>query len=114
LPAVPVSLSGLQGDESLEVAVGSIFVYVFKRVAQWARARGSDRWASASATITAPPIVSFWDFRQTVEVVYSYRFEGELYTGIHVELFLFGRSLVDCLRRTIWERKPVSCAREAG
>jgi hypothetical protein len=25
-----------------------------------------------------------------VEIVYSYRFESELYTGIHEELFLFG------------------------
>jgi hypothetical protein len=72
LPAVRVALDGLQVDESLEVAVGSFFVYAFKRVAQWARARGSDRWASASATVTAPPIVTFRNFRQTVEIVYSY------------------------------------------
>ena len=70
--------------------MGSFFVYAFKRVAQWARARGSDSWASASATVTAPPVVTFRNFRQTVEIVYSYRFESELYTGIHEELFLFG------------------------
>jgi len=29
-----------------------------------------------------------------VEIVYSYRFESELYTGIHEELFLFGGHLL--------------------
>jgi len=84
-----------------EVPVGVGFlVYLFKRAAQWFRARGSRRWASANATVTAPPITTFRNFRQTVEVVYSYRFEGELYTGIHEELFLFGgHSLTDYVSR---------------
>jgi hypothetical protein len=66
--------------------------------------------ALANATITAPPVSTFRDFSQTVEIVYSYRFEGELYTGSHEELFLF-RPWVDRLSRTIRKGNPVGGTR---
>jgi hypothetical protein len=34
-----------------------------------------------------------------VEIVYAYRFEGELYTGIHEEPFLLADSLTDYVER---------------
>jgi len=65
-------------------------VYVFKVVANWVRGRGSNKWPSAYATVTATPGRSPGYGGTSIEVVYSYRFKGELYTGIHEEPILFG------------------------
>ena len=51
------------------------------------------RWPTATATVTADPdrIAGFGG--SVVEIVYSYRFEGELYTGIHEEPVIGGSDI---------------------
>ena len=52
-----------------------------------------------NATITAPPVSSPRFGCPIVEIVYSYRFEGELYAGIHEESFLLAESMTDYVER---------------
>ena len=51
-----------------------------------------------NATITAPPVGSPRFSCPSVEIVYSYRFEGELYTGIHEESFLSAEAMTTTSR----------------
>ena len=74
-------------------------IVVFKRVIGQAAARGSDAWPLAEGTVTAPPRGRFDSGRQSIEIVYSYRFQGELYTGSHEQSFVFGRSLPAYVKR---------------
>jgi hypothetical protein len=74
-------------------------MYAFNATARWLRACGSSRWPLANATVTAPPISSPRFGCPRVEIVYSYRFKGELYTGIHEESFLLTDSLTDHIER---------------
>ena len=52
-----------------------------------------------NATVTAPPSTSSGFGCPSAEIVYSYRFDGELYTGIHEESFLLNDSLTDYVER---------------
>ncbi|MGO8797217.1 MAG: DUF3592 domain-containing protein [Candidatus Sulfotelmatobacter sp.] len=74
-------------------------VVVFKRIIGQTAARGSDAWPLAEGTVTAPPRAKFRLGRQSIELVYSYRFQGELYTGDHEQSFVLGRSLPDYVKR---------------
>ena len=74
-------------------------IVVFKRIIGQTAARGSDAWPLAEGTVTAPPRGKFHLGRQSIEIVYSYRFQGELYTGSHEQSFVFGRSLPDYVNR---------------
>jgi hypothetical protein len=85
--------------EGLLHAVLKGIAYVFNASAHWLRARGSDRWLFANATVTAPPVSSSGFGCPSVEIVYSYRFKGELYTGIHEEPFLLADSVTDYVER---------------
>lgn len=63
-----------------------IFIGYFVRAfSNWWKARGSKQWSSTEATVTADPTESNGYGGTKVEVVYSYRFQDELYTGIHTE-----------------------------
>lgn len=46
---------------------------------------GSAKWALVEAIVTADPTKSSGYGGTSVEIVYSYRFQGELYTGLHEE-----------------------------
>ena len=64
------------------------FFYIFKAVVNWVRARGSRKWPSVEATVLADPDRNRGVGCLNVEIFYSYRFDGELYTGSHDEPFL--------------------------
>lgn len=77
-----------------EVLLGGLFLdvflgYLFRALANSWKCRGSGRWPSTNATVTAEPRQASGFGGTTIEVVYSYRFEGELYTGMHGEPVLF-------------------------
>ena len=73
--------------------------YAFNVTAHWLQVCGSGKWLLANATITAQPIGSSRLGCPIVEIVYSYRYKGELYTGIHEEPFLLTESLTDYVAR---------------
>jgi len=62
-----------------------LVVYFFRTVRAWLNAIRSEKWPTAEAIVTADP-AGFTVFADsTVEVPYTYRFQGELYTGLHEE-----------------------------
>ena len=73
--------------------------YAFSAIVHWLRVCGSGKWLLANATVSAPPLGSHGLGCPAVEIVYSYRFKGELYTGIHQEPFLSTDSLTDYVER---------------
>jgi len=73
--------------------------YALRSIMLWLRVSSSDRWPLVNATVTAPPTGSSGLGCPRVEVVYAYRFKGELYTGIHEEPFLSDDSLTDYVER---------------
>jgi hypothetical protein len=66
--------------------------YAFKAIVHSLRVWGSGRWPFANAIVTAPPASSSGFGCPSVEIAYSYRFKGELYTGVHEEPFLWADS----------------------
>ena len=74
-------------------------VYALRVVIHWPRVVGSGRWLLANATVTAPPTSFSGIGCVRVEIVYSYRVNGELYTGLHEELFLSTGLLADYVER---------------
>ncbi len=74
-------------------------IYSFKSVVHSVTAAGTGEWPCAEATVTAQPMISQGFGCATVEVVYSYRFDAELYTGIHEEPFLLDHSPADYVAR---------------
>jgi len=63
-----------------------IFVgYFIRAFSNWWKARGSKKWPSVDATVTAHPIESGGYGGTKVEIVYSYRTQDERYTGTHTE-----------------------------
>jgi len=74
-------------------------VYALRAVTRWPRIWGSGQWPLANATVTAPPTSSSGLGCPIVEIVYSYRFKGELYTGLHEEPFLLADSVANCFER---------------
>ncbi len=73
--------------------------YAFNAFVHWLKVRGTSRWPFANATITAPPVSSSGFGCPSVEIVYSYRIEGELYTGIHEKPFLSTDAVKDYVER---------------
>jgi hypothetical protein len=70
--------------------VGGFFVdvivgYMVRAISNAWRSGGSAKWAVVEAIVTADPIKSSGYGGTSVEIVYSYRFQGELYTGLHEE-----------------------------
>jgi hypothetical protein len=52
----------------------------------WLNAIRSGNWPTAEAIVTADPATTYAGLAGfTVEVPYTYRFQGELYTGLHEE-----------------------------
>jgi hypothetical protein len=74
-------------------------VYTFNVTVHWLRVCGTAHWPLANATVTAAPISSFGFACPSAEIVYAYRFQGELYTGIHEEPFILTDSLTDYVER---------------
>ena len=63
-----------------------LVVYFFQALRSWISAIRSEKWPAAEAIVTADPSSRFAASTGfTVEVPYTYRFEGELYTGLHEE-----------------------------
>jgi hypothetical protein len=84
-----------------------LIIYLFRSVVLWIKQAGTGSWACSEATVIAEPSVSRGFWRPTVEVVYSYRIEGELHTGLHEEPFLSADSLKEYVARFSNGRKFV-------
>jgi hypothetical protein len=82
-------------------------IYSFRSVVHSMKAAGTGKWSFAEATVTAQPTVLRGFGRPVVEVVYSYRSEGEVYTGLHEEPFLRQESLANYVVRFSEGRKFV-------
>ena len=66
-------------------ALFRLAIYFFQLSRLWLNAIRSAKWPRVEATVTADP-AGFREFaRYTVEVPYTYRFQCELYTGLHQE-----------------------------
>ncbi|HET9305752.1 MAG TPA: hypothetical protein VFO46_06980 [Candidatus Sulfotelmatobacter sp.] len=78
----------------------------FKTIVHWMKSAGASKWSCAEGTVTAQPTISRLP-GLTVEVVYSYRFKGELYTGFHEEPFFLADSVTEYIDRFSSERKFV-------
>ena len=66
-------------------ALTRLAIFLFQVSRLWLSAIRSHKWPRVEATVTADP-AGFRAFaRYTVEVPYTYRFQGELYTGLHEE-----------------------------
>jgi len=66
-----------------------IFVeYLFRAMARLIKTRGSGTWPIAKATVTSSgcPVVAYGC--PIAEVYYTYRVDGELYTGSHQKPFI--------------------------
>lgn len=62
-----------------------LVIYFFRAARAWLGAIRSEKWPAAEATVTADPAGFKALAGFTVEVPYTYRFEGELYAGLHEE-----------------------------
>jgi hypothetical protein len=63
-----------------------LVVYFFQALRYWISAIRSEKWPTAEAIVTADPSSRYAALTGfTVEVPYTYRFQGELYTGLHEE-----------------------------
>ena len=62
-----------------------LVVYLFRAAWAWLNGLRSETWPKAEAIVTADPARFAAFAGSTVEVSYTYRFEGELYTGLHEE-----------------------------
>jgi hypothetical protein len=60
-------------------------IYLFQVSRHWLSVIRSQKWPRAEATVTAEPAGFRALARYTVEVPYTYHFQGELYTGLHEE-----------------------------
>jgi hypothetical protein len=59
-------------------------IYLFRFFWAWLRAIGSEKWPTAEAIVTADPETTFAASTGfTADVPHTYRFEGELYTGLY-------------------------------
>jgi hypothetical protein len=74
-------------------------VYALRVIIRWPRVAGSGKWLLADATVTAPPTSLSGIGCPRVEIAYSYRVNGELYTGFHEEPFLTTESMTEYVER---------------
>ena len=65
-----------------------LIIYSFKSVVHSVNVAGTGRWSCTEATVTTEPTVARGFGCPTVEVAYSYRVDGELYTGIYEHSWL--------------------------
>jgi hypothetical protein len=77
-------------DYLFEVVV-RVLTYEIRSAGNIWRSLGSARWPRVEAVVTADPVRAGLIGR-AVEIVYSYRVEGELYTGLHEEPCLHGEA----------------------
>jgi len=54
---------------------------------------GASKWPQTTATVVAPPIVDSDVFSPNVEIIYTYRIDGELYNSSHREPLLLEDSV---------------------
>ena len=78
----------------------------FRTIVLWFKGTGANKWPCVEGTVTAQPTAPH-SFGRTVELVYSYRFKGELYTGFHQEPFFLADSVTEYLDRFSNGRKFV-------
>ena len=69
-----------------------LVVYVWRLGWTGLTALGSGQWLRVEAIVTADPVRIEGVGGIVVEFPYSYRFEGELYSGLHEEPCLFSES----------------------
>ena len=69
-----------------------LVVYVWRLGWTGLTALGNGQWPRVEAIVTADPVRIEGVGGIVVEFPYSYRFEGELYTGLHEEPCLFSES----------------------
>jgi Protein of unknown function (DUF3592) len=60
-------------------------IYLFRVAQAWLRGIRSKKWPVAEAMVTADLARDATLTHSVVEVPYTYRFQGELYTGLHEE-----------------------------
>lgn len=70
--------------EELAFKVIEFVIYACRAALKRARSLGTGNWAQAEAVVTDDPAL-LKGIATTVEIPYSYRFKGELYTGLHEE-----------------------------
>jgi hypothetical protein len=59
-----------------------ILFYLLRSIWAWLASSGVRKWSTAAAIVTEDPVRVAGFLGSTVEVVYSYRVGGELYTGL--------------------------------
>lgn len=62
-----------------------LVMYFLRTVRDSVNAIRSEKWPTAEATVTADPATFAALADSAVEVSYTYRFQGEPYTGLHQE-----------------------------
>lgn len=67
------------------LAIDIFLGYLVRAFSNWWKTLGSKRWPLVEAVVTAHPIKSDGFGGTKVDVVYSYRFQDERYTGMHTE-----------------------------
>jgi len=76
-----------------------LVTYLFRSIPRWLRTSGTRTWPCSEATVTSQPTVSRGLGCPVVEFSYSYRHQGELYTGLHDEPFLLDDSVAEYVAR---------------
>ena len=67
-----------------------LIVYLFKLFRIRLAGLSTRGWPAADAIVTEDSLQVRGSFGSTIEIVYSYRVEGELYTGMHEEPCFLG------------------------
>jgi hypothetical protein len=78
--------------EGLVIGFVRLILYIFRSAWSWLGGLGSEKWPLVEASVTSDPIAARGTLNSTVEITFSYRFEGELYTGLHEEPCLLSES----------------------
>lgn len=70
--------------EQIFLKLIQLAIYLCRAAWKSVKNLGTERWAKAEGVVTDDP--AFLEgLSTTVEIPYSYRFNGELYTGLHAE-----------------------------
>lgn len=107
-----------------------LVIYLCRLIAASVHSWRSMRWPRVEATITESPESQDGIFSKQVEFAYSYRIDGELYTGLHeqplflsdsdyAKRFVKGRRFVVRVKpgapevSMVWDRDQADCIEEA-
>ena len=90
-------------DKLLEYLLKAI-LYLFRTAILSVKALGIHDWVCVEATVTDQPTRTSW-LCPGVEFAYSYRVEGELYTGVHKQPFFSDESSAEFAERFSGGRK---------